>query len=119
MLKLATLVILVSTFTGYQDKRLLLVYADNENNTYLKQQKNLLNTDFKGLNERDVEVKYYYANYNRAEFKKRKITAPFTVILVGKDGGDKLKSSTPVSLTKLYDTIDAMPMRQSEMKRYP
>jgi hypothetical protein len=119
MLKLATIVLLFSAIMGYQNKRMLLVYADNEDNIRLKQQKELLSAGFKGLNERDVEVKYYYATIDKAEFKKRKITSPFTVILVGKDGGDKLKSHNVVSLTKLYDTIDAMPMRQSEMKRHP
>ena len=98
---------------------MLLVYADNENDRQLKLQKQLLSADIKGLQERDVEVKYYYANNDKAEFKKRKISLPFTVILVGKDGGNKLKSYTPIGLTKLFDTIDAMPMRQSEMKRHP
>ena len=39
----------------------------------------------------------------------------FTVILVGKDGEEKLRSSKPISLQLLIDTIDAMPLRQSEM----
>ncbi len=40
----------------------------------------------------------------------------FTVILLGKDGCEKLRSTKPLSITKLNDTIDAMPMRQHEMK---
>ena len=39
----------------------------------------------------------------------------FTVILIGKDGGVKLRSSKPISMNKLEETIDAMPMRQEEM----
>ena len=39
----------------------------------------------------------------------------FVVILVGKDGGPKLRSSKPLSMSKLNGTIDAMPMRQDEM----
>ena len=42
----------------------------------------------------------------------------FTVILIGKDGGEKLRSSDPIPAQKLLDTIDAMPMRQQEARRY-
>ena len=104
---------------GYSNKRQLLVFAASENNSLLKEQQNILSAGLNGLKERDVEVKYFYAQQAKAEFKKRNITAPFTIILVGKDGGDKLKSLKPLSLQNVYDTIDAMPMRQSEMKRHP
>ncbi len=40
----------------------------------------------------------------------------FTVVLIGKDGGAKLRSRKPLSMEKLKETIDAMPMRQDEMK---
>ncbi len=39
----------------------------------------------------------------------------FTVVLVGKDGGEKFRSATPVSFVTLSHVIDAMPMRQQEM----
>jgi hypothetical protein len=42
--------------------------------------------------------------------------ADFTVILLGKDGGEKLRSSKPLTLEKLTSTIDAMPMRQDEVR---
>jgi hypothetical protein len=41
----------------------------------------------------------------------------FTVILIGKDGGEKLRQHTPIAIDKLNATIDAMPMRQNEMRR--
>ncbi len=43
----------------------------------------------------------------------------FMVILVGKDGDEKLRQSTPLSAERLFDTIDAMPMRRREMRRRP
>ena len=51
--------------------------------------------------------------YARTRFK----VAPtaFTVVLVGTDGGEKLRSRTPVPAQRLFDTIDAMPNRQQEM----
>lgn len=41
----------------------------------------------------------------------------FAVLLVGKDGGVKLRSDEPVSAQRLFDLIDSMPMRQQEMRR--
>ena len=40
----------------------------------------------------------------------------FTVILIGKDGGEKLRDRKRFSMSKLERTIDAMPMRQEELK---
>ena len=41
----------------------------------------------------------------------------FTAIQLGKDGGEKLRSNHPIAYEQLRDTIDAMPMRQEEMRR--
>lgn len=40
----------------------------------------------------------------------------FVVILIGKDGGEKLRSQTPVTMERLIKVIDAMPMRQKEAR---
>jgi hypothetical protein len=41
----------------------------------------------------------------------------FEVILVGKDGGEKLRQRERADLQEIFSRIDAMPMRQMEMKR--
>jgi hypothetical protein len=41
---------------------------------------------------------------------------PFQVLLIGKDGGVKLRSSEPVSVKDIFGLIDSMPMRQQEME---
>jgi hypothetical protein len=41
---------------------------------------------------------------------------PFTVILVGKDGREKLRDTKPVATAQLFDLIDSMPMRQREAR---
>jgi len=41
----------------------------------------------------------------------------FHAVLVGKDGDPKLSSFDPISASELTTTIDAMPMRQEEMRR--
>lgn len=40
----------------------------------------------------------------------------FRVVLIGKDGTEKRRDDAPVSASSLFDTIDAMPMRQREMR---
>jgi hypothetical protein len=40
----------------------------------------------------------------------------FRVILVGKDGTEKQRNAQPVTARSVFDTIDAMPMRQREMR---
>lgn len=43
----------------------------------------------------------------------------FLVILIGKDGEEKLHSPTPVAVEQIERLIDSMPMRKSEMRREP
>lgn len=40
----------------------------------------------------------------------------FWVALVGKDGTEKRRDAEPVRTRSIFDTIDAMPMRQREMR---
>lgn len=40
----------------------------------------------------------------------------FRVILVGKDGTEKRRNAQPVTARSVFDTIDAMPMRQGELR---
>jgi hypothetical protein len=41
----------------------------------------------------------------------------FVLILIGKDGTIKLRSQDPVTTPELFSLIDAMPMRQEEIRR--
>lgn len=43
-------------------------------------------------------------------------TDAFRVVLVGKDGTEKRRNAQPVTARSVFDTIDAMPMRQREMR---
>lgn len=59
---------------------------------------------WQGLLERDLEI------------VTREGATVFKVRLIGKDGGEKLTSSAPVTMTELFALIDTMPMRREEMK---
>lgn len=54
-----------------------------------------------------------------SESALRRIFAPdgFTVILIGKDGGEKLRRNRVVAVDELNALIDQMPMRRREMRR--
>lgn len=41
----------------------------------------------------------------------------FEVILIGLDGGVKLRQTTVLTKTKLFNKVDSMPMRSSELRR--
>jgi hypothetical protein len=41
----------------------------------------------------------------------------FLVVLIGEDGGQKLSSQTPVTMDRLNQLIDSMPMRQKETQQ--
>jgi hypothetical protein len=45
------------------------------------------------------------------------ITSIFSAVLIGKDGGVKLRQTKPITSALLFATIDAMPMRQQEMRK--
>ncbi|QJD98052.1 DUF4174 domain-containing protein [Mucilaginibacter robiniae] len=97
-------------------KRFILLFADNSSNKYLQEQLQILQSDKPSLKERDLEIKTYFASHDQALFNTKSIKANFTFLLIGKDGGEKLRSTKPIALAKLFGTIDAMPMRQDEMK---
>jgi Domain of unknown function (DUF4174) len=43
----------------------------------------------------------------------------FTVVLIGKDGGEKFRVNDVPDLQRIYDLIDGMPMRGAEMRADP
>ena len=57
----------------------------------------------------------------QADSLRKKFAAPpgkFTAILIGKDGGIKLRTEDKdTQLEEIFALIDSMPMRQSEMRR--
>lgn len=97
--------------------RSLIIFADKNDNQNVVRQINMLKADAKGVTERNIIYRVIiYSAVTMQQYKNWGVTkGPFTVILIGKDGGEKLRSHQPVSLTKLFDVIDNMPMRQQEI----
>ncbi len=103
----------------YPGKRLVLIFYNNNGIELKNKQLDLLKKDSSGISNRDIEVSTYEITAEKTEVKRWNISSskPFTFLLVGKDGGEKLRSDSIINLEQLFQTIDAMPMRQSEMKK--
>ena len=69
-----------------------------------------------GIEERDLTITEVTGN--ELLYKKYKVDrqTDFTLILVGKDGSEKLRTHSLLSNNKLFALIDAMPMRREEMR---
>lgn len=122
-----------TTLAQLRDRfRPLLLFAPTPDDPGLRAQLTRLHDDAAGLAERDVLlIALPYNNPSStdttltpadAEAARRRFgIAPteFIVLLIGKDGGEKLRAHKPISFSKLREAIDRMPMRQQELQRRP
>jgi hypothetical protein len=118
-------------FSPHQwENRLVLILVDNpDNDKYLKQVKELKNHE-DGVRERKILVYHitpekFKVGLSDEAWKKsktnykryKKTDSQPEIILIGLDGGVKLRADEFLSSKKLFATIDVMPMRMQEMKR--
>lgn len=124
--------------TFVDKNRILLVFAPTDQDPRLREQLNLLSHHAKDMKDRDLILitilspsgettppdtlrtppRPVLSDAEQLSIRHRFRVPPaeFAAILLGKDGGEKLRSSTPVSCNGLNRTIDAMPMRRQEMR---
>ncbi|WP_375445472.1 DUF4174 domain-containing protein [uncultured Fibrella sp.] len=106
-------------------RRVVLVYARDAGNADLVAQKRVFAEQRTGFTERDFDQIVVLESdlteadrtYLRGGDRKLSPTAGFMTYLIGKDGGVKQRFSKPVATSELFQIVDAMPMRQSEMGR--
>jgi hypothetical protein len=104
-------------------KRVLLIVSPSAIDKKYIQQKAIIETQPGEVQERDLEIITFLADkISQADkrFLNKKFDveySQFKVVLIGKDGGSKLISNEPITMQKLFETIDAMPMRREEMKQ--
>jgi len=100
-------------------KRLLVISAASLNDSLLGQQRRWIQESVAGFRERDmVLIELFEADTPGRSALRSKLTLEkgvFTVLLVGKDGGEKLRSQEPVPMAEVFALIDSMPMRKREM----
>lgn len=110
--------------------RVLLLFADTEESAIYKGQLQEFENEKLGMNDRDLlvikvlpqkattpEGKVLGEEVALELRKKYQIhNTGYTVVLIGKDGGQKLNQNNLLSTEKLFGIIDQMPMRRQEMR---
>jgi len=110
--------------------RVLVLFFPSESDASFQLQKRGLASSEQGVHDRDLMVlEISEQGQSRAgnqllseksvhDIRKRLgvVGGSFQVLLIGKDGGVKLRSSEPVSAKDIFGLIDSMPMRQQEME---
>ena len=109
--------------------RPLLIFAPNCEDQILAAQRSEISSHSEELHERDmivIEIAADHVTINNQDTPDLKATdlrnrygvdaGETVVLLVGKDGGVKIRQSHVLSAEALFKTIDAMPMRQREMR---
>lgn len=101
---------------GYRwNRRVLLLFVDGPDDPELHAQQAELTPHAPDLAERDIVV-----IVSADPALRRRLGGPidgFAVLLLGKDGGVKLRRTSPIAFAELAAVVDAMPMRQDEMTR--
>ena len=96
--------------------RTLLIFGKEAAPGTVEQQLLLFQKDTAGMKERDLKIQVI--DVGNSLIKKYKVLEnQFTVLLLGKDGGEKLRTLQLLSTAKLFSIIDAMPMRRQEMRK--
>jgi len=110
--------------------RLILLFAEAEDAEAYERQIQYLNTQQAGLEDRDLLVFSFFED-NTGVFQDapilqqdvQRIRKRYQVedgesllILIGKDGGEKMRETLPVQLQEVFGLIDQMPMRRREMR---
>jgi hypothetical protein len=84
--------------------RTLYAYAPTASDPALLRQRSLLAPAHASMVERDLILTEIIGKRPH-----------FEAVLVGKDGGEKFHSSVPLTPDRLFEIIDALPMRREEM----
>lgn len=102
------------------ERRILIVSAPAADDPALAEQRRVLAAWKSSAAARDLTIVEIVGDTVRgagdpaaALRRKYRLPATFTAILIGKDGGEKLRSAKPFPAAALEATIDAMPMRKA------
>ena len=110
---LLLLLLIMSTQTSAQRK--ILIFGKQHQPGLVEQQLKMLSKAEVGMKERDLRVIVVVSGDELEKMFKVK-PGYFTVLLIGKDGGEKHRANQPVPASEFFAMIDAMPMRQQEMR---
>ena len=98
------------------EKRPIVVFADTERDPAFIRQLELLDARAEALAARDVVILTDTNPDALTPLRKKLRPRGFMLVLIGKDGGVKLRKPFPWSVRELSRAIDKMPMRQQEIR---
>ena len=99
------------------EKRLLIVSYNQKEDHLLTRAKEFISINKCELEDRNLEIIFY------EKFKNKKFTTPkflenkYGIWLIGYDGNIKDYSSDDKIFFRLFNLIDSMPMRKSEIEK--
>ena len=106
---------------NYQWKnRLILLFAPDKANAVVRQQIAILTKKETEVTDRDLLYFLIVPGTPAADGLFRRYEADkksFSLVLIGKDGGVKLRATELVPFERMAELIDGMPMRRAEMRR--
>ena len=117
--------------SAYQwESRLLVLFSPSEDDPVYQSFKEQLQGRTQEVHDRDLltfhvfetgesRIAHLQLNEGQVLFLRKKFSimpGQRVVILIGKDGGVKFRGALPVELSDIFSIIDAMPMRQREMR---
>ncbi|MEO0992130.1 MAG: DUF4174 domain-containing protein [Pseudomonadota bacterium] len=97
-------------------KRPIVVFADTPADPRFQQQMDFLAARVPALLERDVVVITDTDPDGASEIRTKLRPRGFMLVLIGKDGGVKLRKPLPWDVREITRTIDKMPLRQDEIR---
>ncbi|MFK7752927.1 MAG: DUF4174 domain-containing protein [Sedimentitalea sp.] len=95
-------------------KRPIVVFSDSPDDPRFDEQMELLSARMDELETRDVVILTDTDPDARSTLRTKLRPRGFMLVLVGKDGGVKLRKPLPWTVREITRTIDKMPMRQRE-----
>ncbi len=113
-----------------KDHRILLIFSASSSDTSRQQQLKALDGHKEEAGDRNLVMVTVpgpapsplfqtLSKKDESAIRQRFQVKPveFTMILIGKDGGEKHRWSSPANFETIRELIDAMPMRKDEMSR--
>jgi Domain of unknown function (DUF4174) len=100
-------------------KRVLVIVAP-AGDPAAETQRRIYEASAKGMSERSIVLTEAVDDTERSRQIRSRLLAEgsrFQVFLVGKDGHTAASSTKPLSAEDVFARVDAMPMRQDEMRR--
>ena len=111
--------------------RILIIFSPDAENDQLKKQQNIFSKNTSALKERDLVLFEILPtngeNPRQKQMNQQEVESlrdhynidneEFKLLLIGKDGGVKEVFNEVVAMENINKVIDAMPMRQREMRK--